>query len=180
MGLDIYLYKAHKNPTMATQEFRINEFPVLQKQFKDYIHMIDIELINWVKTFKCINEKYEDWRWTGTDNDGYGFTHNVKNRRIMIEHDNALIYISTTPVLLVTEEIYQRKNVTNKYHSWLTEKTWEDEDGCPRHTNQIVYEQKDFVKAKEYNIEKTITRVNRLKKMYDALKRKDTFIYNSW
>lgn len=182
MGLDIYLYKVYKNPTMATREFRIKEFPVLQKQFKDYIQLIDIEIVNWPKTFKCINEKHEDWSWIFTNGVGYGFKHNVKNRYITIEHDNALIYIGTTPVLLVTEEIYQRKNVTNKYNSWLTEKTWVDEDGCPRHTNQIVYKQKDFVKAKEYYLldENLSGRVNNLRIMYDALKRKDTFLYNSW
>ncbi len=181
MGLDIYLHKVHKNPTMATKEFRIREFPVLQKQFKDYIQIIDIELINWVKTFKCINEKYEDWYWTMTNTVGYEFKHNVrKNRYIMIEHDNTIIYIGTTPVLLVTEEIYQRKNVTKEYYNWLTSKTWEDEDGCSRHTNQIAYKQKDFVKAKEYYLENKMGGVNKLEKMYDALKRKDTFLYNSW
>lgn len=177
MGLDIYLHKVHKKPTMATSEFRIEEFPVLQKQFKDYIHTIDIELINWIKTFKCINEKYEDWYWTMTDSDGYNFTHNVKNRRITVEYDNILTYMGTTPVLLVTEELYQRKNVTNKYYKWLTSKTWEDEDGCTRHTNQIIYKQKDFIKAKEYYM---VDGINSLKEMYDTLKRKDTFLYNSW
>ena len=182
MGLDIYLYKVHKNPTMATTAFRIEEFPVLQKQFKDYIQIIDIELINWAKTFKCINEKNEDWHWTTTNTVGYGFTHNVKNRRIVIEHDNLILYIGTTTVLLVTEEVYQRKNVTEKYHQWLTEKTWEDEDGYCKYTNNIVCKQNDFVKAKEYYLlDKNMSgRVNNLRIMYDALKRKDTFIYNSW
>ena len=178
MGLNIHLYRTHKNPTMGSEEFLISDLPQLQKEFKNYIHLVDTEVYNFRKTFKCYKQNYDDWQWALCDSNGYSYRYKKdKDKILVIPFENIITHIEPLPALLITEELYQRKNVTDKYYEWLKETKWKNKDDEWQYTNNIVFNQKDFVKAKEYGKKQN---GDHLKKMYEALKDKDTFIYNSW
>ena len=106
------------------------------------------------------------------------------DKQITINHEDILTYIKPKPHIIITEELYQRKGVTDKYYKWLKENQWLNEDGNWVCTHNIIINQKDFKRAKEYGVSKAFDgstfSINYLHKMYDALKDDDKYIYNSW
>ena len=181
------LYQVHKKPA-SSRDYNIEYKPKLQEAFKDYISMVDIEYYNWPKTFKCHNLIFSEWEWmsthsgSGRNGSEHCYRHKRNNQEITIKSENIVTCMKPKPFLVRTEELYQRKGVTDKYHHWLEEQICENGEWC--YINNTIIHQKDFVKAKEYGVSRAFGQnehsVNNLHKMYDALKDEDKFIYNCW